>query len=469
MNWRETHHPARLEERLSDGVVRCNLSPRRCTLKPGQKGFCNVRANRDGRLVTLNYGKGLRPTEEVIETEAVFHYAPSEAILSLGNIGCMLNCDYCQNWKTSQVKWIDNNDVVQHTPEQIVQKALDHNIRVLSWTYNDPVVWQEFVLETAALAKSAGIKNLYKSAFYITPEAVDELLEVIDIFSLSIKSINADYYRKLTKGRLEPVLEATRQVYASGKHLEISTLMVTDLSDSEKDAREIAGFILNDLGPEVPLHFVRFHPDYKLIDTVRTPIDRLTRARKVALDMGVHNVYLGNVYDQEASSSYCRSCNAILVHRFGLSTRVTGLGPTGKCVACGEQSTITLLGGQAEHPSERPTENAVKQTVSWRGEIRSAHIQLSNSGGSAKRAWFRPLPTTNGDDDWRMVSIGAGEEYRFMVSQNEAAETGVQLALDPSITGEMHEIFDRAHFPTVTIDNDGLSTDSTPLPRYKRP
>jgi pyruvate formate lyase activating enzyme len=319
------------------------------------------------------------------------------------------------------------------------------------------------------LAKSAGIKNLYKSAFYITPEAVDELLEVIDIFSLSIKSINADYYRKLTKGRLEPVLEATRQVYASGKHLEISTLMVTDLSDSEKDAREIAGFILNDLGPEVPLHFVRFHPDYKLIDTVRTPIDRLTRARKVALDMGVHNVYLGNVYDQEASSSYCRSCNAILVHRFGLSTRVTGLGPTGKCVACGEQSTITLLGGQAEHPSERPTENAVKQTVSWRGEIRSAHIQLSNSGGSAKRAWFRPLPTTNGDDDWRMVSIGAGEEYRFMVSQNEAAETGVQLALDPSITGEMHEIFDRAHFPTVTIDNDGLSTDSTPLPRYKRP
>lgn len=164
-NWMLESTPAMLEELLPNGAVKCHLSPRNCVIQEGKLGFCKVRGNRGGRLVTLNYGKGVHSTEETIETEAVFHFAPGERILSLGNIGCMLNCGYCHNWKTSQAKYVTDKDVYYYTPEQVVETALKHGIRVISWTYNDPVVWHEFILDTAKLAKEAGLINLYKSAF----------------------------------------------------------------------------------------------------------------------------------------------------------------------------------------------------------------------------------------------------------------------------------------------------------------
>ncbi|MBU0595951.1 AmmeMemoRadiSam system radical SAM enzyme, partial [Candidatus Bipolaricaulota bacterium] len=173
--WRATQHPARLYETFADGRVVCHLSPRRCALKDGRHGFCGVRMNQGGRLVTLNYGKSVHATEESIETEAVFHFAPGERILSLGNIGCSLNCAYCQNWKTSQAKYVSDRDVFEYSPEGVVRFAKQHGIRILSWTYNDPVVWHEFVLDTARLAQAEGLLNLYKSAFFISEEAVEEL------------------------------------------------------------------------------------------------------------------------------------------------------------------------------------------------------------------------------------------------------------------------------------------------------
>lgn len=266
-------------------------------MKEGQHGFCGVRANRGGRIVTMNYGKSVHMTEETIETEAVNHYSPGAAILSLGNIGCMLNCSYCHNWKTSQAKYVEDHDVYHYTPEGVVETALRHGIRVLSWTYNDPVVWHEFVCDTSRLAKQAGLINLYKSAFFISPEAIEELLPVIDIFSISIKSISPEYYKQYTSGWLEPVLEGTRQVFRAGKHVEVSTLMITDISDNQDTARKVSEWVLKELSPNVPLHFVRFHPDYKMRDTIRTPIPRLEAARSLALEMGVEHVYLGNVYD----------------------------------------------------------------------------------------------------------------------------------------------------------------------------
>jgi pyruvate formate lyase activating enzyme len=165
--WRDSWQSARLEERLPDGIVRCHLSPRNCKIKNGQNGFCGVRGNRGGRLVTMNYGKSVHITEETIETEAVNHYSPGERILPLGNIGCMLNCKYCHNWKTSQAKYVDDKDVYHYTPEYVVDTALRHGIRCLSWTYNDPVVWHEFVRDTAQLGQEAGLINLYKSAFQV--------------------------------------------------------------------------------------------------------------------------------------------------------------------------------------------------------------------------------------------------------------------------------------------------------------
>ena len=243
-SWQDDYQQARLEEILEDGVVRCHLSPRNCKIKEGQQGFCGVRGNRNGRLITLNYGKGVHATEEVIETEAINHYSPGERILSMGNVGCMFNCDYCQNWKTSQVKYLEERDVHYYTPEQVVDTAVRHDIRCISWTYNDPVVWHEFILDTARLAKQAGLINLYKSAFYITQEAIDELLPYIDIFSISLKAIDEDYYKKITKGSLQPVLNGIKQVYDAGKHLELSTLMITDISDNEATAMKIADWIM---------------------------------------------------------------------------------------------------------------------------------------------------------------------------------------------------------------------------------
>lgn len=203
--WENIPRPARLAEHL-DGAVRCHLSPRNCTMRPGQAGFCGVRQNLDGRLVTLNYGRATHVTQESIETEAVFHYAPGAPILSLGNVGCMMNCDYCHNWKTSQARLISNGDVHYYTPEHVVQMALERNIPVISWTYNDPVVWHEFVLDTSRLAQQNGIRTLFKSAFFISLEGARELCDVIDIFSVSIKSMDPVWYRKITKGWLEPVL-----------------------------------------------------------------------------------------------------------------------------------------------------------------------------------------------------------------------------------------------------------------------
>ncbi len=199
MDWKNDYRIANLEEKLEDGSVRCHLSPRKCRIKEGEVGFCGVRGNQNGRLVTYTFGKGVHITEEAIETEAIFHYAPGSRILSLGNIGCNLNCHYCQNWKTSQYKFVENKDVHEMTPQGIVDTALRHNIGTLSWTYNDPVVWHEFVIETAKLARKAGLSNLYKSACFITKEALDELLPHIDIFSLSLKSMDDTYYQESLK------------------------------------------------------------------------------------------------------------------------------------------------------------------------------------------------------------------------------------------------------------------------------
>jgi len=384
--WRETHHPARLGETLPDGVVRCHLSPRNCTLKEGQNGFCGVRGNRGGQLVTFNYGKGVHPTEETIETEAVNHFAPSTRILSLGNIGCMMNCDYCHNWKTSQSRHVDDRDVHGFSTEQVVSTAVRHGIPMLSWTYNDPVVWHEFVRDTARAARDAGLANLYKSAFFITPQAVEELLPVMDIFSISIKSMDPVYYRKLTKGWLEPVLEAARQVFRAGKHVEISTLMVTDVSDDEKCARDVAEWVARELSPTVPLHFVRFHPDYKMASGTRTPVERLYRARQVARAVGMQHVYLGNVHDPEATSTSCNGCGALLVHRFGLSARSVGLDSRGHCAACGLDAHVRQLPAppQRQRVDTLPAADLQLRTFEWHGDIRSLHVQLRNPSASGR-------------------------------------------------------------------------------------
>lgn len=468
--WNNTYRQARLEERLPEGVVRCHLSPRQCTIKEGKLGFCRVRGNRDGRLVTYNYGKGVHMTEEIIETEAVFHFSPGARILSLGNVGCMLNCGYCHNWKTSQARYVEDQDVHGYTPEEVVETAKRHGIQILSWTYNDPVVWHEFVLDTARLAQEAGMYNLFKSSFFISEEAVDELVPYIDIFSISIKAIDEEYYQRVTTGRLQPVLDATRQVYEAGKHVEISMLMVTDLSDDEESALKMASWVRDELGPEVPLHFVRFHPDYRMRDTIRTPIPRLLRAQELARREGLEHVYLGNVYHTEAANSTCSRCGSLLVRRYGLSASLIGLGDDGCCTGCGHDANFELNGARkAQKPTltDLPEGIDVKvQSFDWHGDICSLHVQALNTSDETASLFDRRRYAGDRVGPWRRTCLQPGESYRYILSKSAEDELGPEVALEPSLRSNLHEVFDRAHFPTVALDQQPSESDVSPLPVF---
>jgi pyruvate formate lyase activating enzyme len=464
-SWKDTSVPARLEEQLPNNIVRCHLSPRNCTLREGQHGFCGVRGNLGGRLVSYNYGKSVHLTQETIETEAVNHFAPGEPILSLGNIGCMLSCQYCHNWKTSQAKYLDDRDIYTYTPEQVVETARAHNIRVLSWTYNDPVVWHEFVRDTARLAQQAGMINLYKSAFFITPEAIEELLPVIDIFSISIKSIDPEYYRKYTSGWLQPVLDGAKQVYKAGKHLELSTLMITDISDNEETAGQVAQWILNELDSSVPVHFVRFHPDFKMRDTIRTPVDRLVRARERAIEMGLQHVYVGNVYDTPLSNSFCPGCNTLVVERYGLNASVRGLNAEGRCLNCDRDCHFKLLPENRSSIRSIPLRGDDYQVrrFEWHGDIRSIHVQVRNNAAASADVLHRRIA---GDPGWRRVPLAANESYRFILAKATTDEVGCEIAIPPAVSSNLHEVFDRAHFPTVSVEEGKASSDISPLPLF---
>ena len=470
--WRTEARPANLAEVVEDGLVRCHLSPRHCTLREGQNGFCGVRANRNGRLVTLNYGKSVHLTEEMIETEAVNHYSPGERILSLGNIGCMMNCSYCHNWKTSQSRFVEDADVHYYTPEQVVDLAQRHGIRCLSWTYNDPVVWHEFVLDTARLARSAGLINLYKSAFFISAEAIEELLPVIDIFSISLKSMSAEYYRRYAKGRLEPVLDGIRQVYRSGAHLEVSNLMITDLSDDEGSARQIAEWVLGELDAAVPLHFVRFHPDYRMTDRERTPIPRLVRACELARKMGCEHVYMGNVYDTPWSNTLCVGCGAELVHRYGLNATVVGLDEAGRCRACGRdahiRSPLHAVAAPITVLKPEVLDGMDRRQYRWHGDIRSVHVLFANGGAASAVGYHRRLDSNGGAPHWRWIELRPGESFRFSIAKGDVDETGVEVAFPASVRADLHEVYDRAHFPTVSVDHGVADNDRSPLPIYSR-
>ena len=468
LDWHNEFHQAALEDVLPNGVVQCRLSPRNCKIKPGELGFCKVRGNVDGRLVTFNYGRGVQPTEETIETEAVYHFSPGARILSLGNVGCMLNCAYCHNWKTSQAKFVETKDVHDYSPQAVVDMALRHGIPGLSWTYNDPVVWHEFVLETAKLAKDAGLFNLYKSAFFITPEAVDELLPYIDIFSISLKAIDEHYYRRITTGWLQPVLDATKQVYDAGKHVEISNLMVTDLSDDEDSARKMAEFVMDELDDDVPLHFVRFHPDYRMRDTSRTPIFRLQRAREIAIDTGLKYVYLGNVFD--AANTHCQSCDALLVERFGLRASRIGLTSKGRCSTCSAKSPISVhfpsRNDSANQGSMIESDYDIRQ-FDWHGDICSIHIQTANPNGQMGVVHHRRRLRNGRESDWVAVPISSAESYRFIVSKGSDDEIGICVAVPKNFESNLHEVFDRAHFPTIPVEKATAESDQTPLPIFE--
>jgi pyruvate formate lyase activating enzyme len=463
--WQQTGHPARLWHTLENGRVLCELCPRQCEIASGRSGICRVRRNEGGALVSLNFGKSVPMTQEFIESEAVYHYAPGESILSLGNIGCMLRCDFCQNWSTSQARFVTDKQVACYQPEEIVDYALRHGIRMLSWTYNDPVVWHEFVLDTARLARERGLKNLYKSAFYISEQGIDDLLEVMDIFSISLKSMQETFYRKHTGGRLQPILDGIQQVYAARKsgrapHLEISNLCVTGRNDTLAESRLVTDWMLKNLDPGIPLHYVRFHPDYRYTQVARTSPAFLEEARKQALADGMQHVYVGNVWGTPSANSCCTQCGALLVQRGQMVSRSFLV--EGACPQCGASFPIIDPWRQsAPDSAQNIPPNFISSDHRFRGPIRACHVQQES-----ETEIFWQFISASGDPV--PGRIGSSACTRFMLSKNDDAAAGVRLWHTPDKTVQVFELYDRAHFPVLDAARTCGHGEDIPMPLLER-
>ena len=342
--WEDRRKEAYLYKKLGNGKVQCHLCPRQCQIAENSVGFCKVRKNMGGKLYAQSYGKATHITVERVETEATFHYMPGAKILSLGNFGCNLDCDYCQNWVYSQFQFTPPSTIYEYSTQQVIDTAKSSGTPILSWTYNDPAVWFEFVIDTAIEARKAGLKNLFKSAFFLSPEAVSELCKVIDVFAISIKAMDPDYYKKFTKGWLEPVLAGTRSVFKARIPFEISNLVVTGLTNNNENYNRVIDFFLKELSPDIGLHFTRFHPDYKYMQYPKTPVEDVMAARNLALERGLKYVYIGNTFQSQGLNTYCPSCKTLLIERYGINTYLKDtLSDKGVCNKCGFQTKVVGL------------------------------------------------------------------------------------------------------------------------------
>ena len=434
--------------RFNDNRVECDLCPRHCRTKDGRMGFCGVRGNEGNTLHTYNYGLSLPATEETIQTEGVFHYRPGARILSMGNVGCMMSCSFCQNWQTSQTKHLDHSRLVKYTSEDLIEICLENNIEIISWTYDDPVVWHEFVVDTSRLAHQYGIKTLYKSALYIEERPCAELIDCIDIFSISLKSLDDSFYRKHAKAKLQPVLDRIKQVAASGRHLEISQLVIPELNDRSEDIAATVDWIKNNLGIEIPLHFVGFHPAYRYTQVERTAHATLKSARDYALSQGLKYVYLGNTKESESNETLCEQCGAMLIERSGATVHVKNIHENGTCLSCATPSTIV----EALHTLQK--KEVVKEsfgasqtlTFSWTPQVKSIHLERVFCESDTDILYIREA----GTDSIRIQSVGKGLD-RVSINQSHFNEREIEISWYSENRYRCIPILDRAHFPIVEV------------------
>ncbi len=325
---------ARFYEKLAAERVRCYLCPRYCEIGAGQTGFCFVRKNESGTLYSLAYANPYAVHVDPIEKKPLAHFLPGTQILSIGTAGCNLGCKFCQNWDISKAKY-DHERAHGLSPEQAVQLAIAQGCPSIAFTYNDPTIWAEYAIDIAKLAHQHGLKTVMVTAGYITPEVVPEVYEHMDAANVDLKGFTEDFYRKTCLAHLQPVLETLKLLKQRGTTwLEITNLIIPTLNDALAEVREMCLWILEHLGPEVPLHFTAFHPDFKLMHVPHTPGHVLEEARLLALELGIHYVYVGNVHTAEGNNTYCPICRALLIRRTWHTVHEINL-QEGHCPQCG--------------------------------------------------------------------------------------------------------------------------------------
>jgi pyruvate formate lyase activating enzyme len=310
---RESGAPARWWH-TEDGKVVCDLCPRYCKLGEGQAGFCYIRVNRDGGLFSLGYGRPASLQVDPIEKKPLNHFMPGTRILSLGTAGCNMGCKFCQNWEISKSRE-DQVRSVDLMPEDLVAQARRMGCGSLAFTYNEPTIFGEYVVDTSRRARERGLKSVLVTNGYITLEALPEVYEFVDAANVDLKAFTEEFYRKITLTHLDPVLKALVELRRRGVWIEITNLVIPTLNDAVSETRELCRWILDNLGDEVPLHFTAFHPDFKLMNLSATPQTTIEAARETALEQGLRYVYVGNVFSDRGSSTCCPSCGEVVIRR----------------------------------------------------------------------------------------------------------------------------------------------------------
>jgi pyruvate formate lyase activating enzyme len=327
--------PTKYWQRLDDGRVQCDLCPRFCKLHEGQRGFCFVRACQDRQVVLTTYGRSSGFCVDPIEKKPLNHFLPGTPVLSFGTAGCNLGCRFCQNWDISKSREFDTL-ADEASPEAIAQAAHNLGCRSVAFTYNDPVIFHEYAIDVAVACRARGIKSVAVTAGEVCEEPRAEFYRHMDAANVDLKAFSERFYRDVCASHLQPVLDTL--VYLKRETrvwFEITTLLIPGENDSDDELDAMTRWVVAELGPDVPMHFTAFHPDWRMMDRQRTPVATLAKARRIAMANGVRYVYTGNVQDLEGGATICAGCGEILIGRDGYEITGWRLTAEGCCGACG--------------------------------------------------------------------------------------------------------------------------------------
>ena len=321
--------------RTGDGRVQCDVCPRACRLREGQRGFCFVRMRQDDAIVLTTYGRSSGYCVDPIEKKPLHHFLPGSPVLSFGTAGCNLGCRFCQNWDISTSRETDTLADAA-SPEATALAAADLGCRSVAFTYNDPVIFLEYAIDVADACRAAGLKTVAVTAGYICPQPRAEFFRHIDAVNVDLKGFTGDFYHRVCLASLGPVLETLQYlVHQTRVWVEITNLVIPGVNDSDAEISAMTRWVAGQLGPDVPMHFTAFHPDFKMTDRPPTPPATLARARRIALDTGIRHAYTGNTHDPAGQSTYCHHCGKLMIERDWYRVGAYRLTPGGQCKGSG--------------------------------------------------------------------------------------------------------------------------------------
>jgi len=328
-------HSARWWSRLDDGRIQCDLCPRECRLHEGQRGACFVRAREGDRMVLTTYGRSSGFCVDPIEKKPLNQFYPGSSVLSFGTAGCNLACKFCQNWDISKSREMDTL-MDEASPETIARAALQLGAKSVAFTYNDPVIFAEYAMDVADACHAVGVQTVAVTAGYISPAPRRAFYEKMDAANVDLKAFTEDFYWRETGSHLAPVLDTLLYLkHETSVWFEITTLLIPGKNDGDVELAALSAWVAKALGPDVPLHFTAFHPDWKMRDVAATPPATLTRARNIALSHGLHYVYTGNVHDSEGGSTHCPHCGNAVIARDWYNILNYRVSESGACRECG--------------------------------------------------------------------------------------------------------------------------------------